>query len=125
MATVIRFSRHGSKKKPIYRIVVQHNQAPRDGKFIEHIGNFNPIKGADTLRVERDRLAYWLSVGAQMSDSVRTTLKPKLKEWDLGLNKPKAPKPKKEAKAPKAAKPAAAKKAASKKKETATKESQA
>lgn len=108
MATVIRFSRHGSKKKPIYRIVVQHNQAPRDGKFIEHIGNFNPIKGDDTLVIQRDRLEYWLSVGAQMSDSVRNTLKPKLKEWrasapavEKAPKAPKAPKEKKKAAAPK------------------------
>ncbi|MFM8269428.1 MAG: 30S ribosomal protein S16 [Pseudomonadota bacterium] len=111
MATVIRFSRRGSKKKPIYRIVVQHNQAPRDGKFIEHIGNFNPIKGADTLTVHRDRLEYWLSVGAQMSDSVRNTLKPKLKEWQASApvvaKAPKAPK------APKEKKAAAPKKTAS------------
>jgi small subunit ribosomal protein S16 len=110
MATVIRFSRHGCKKKPIYRIVVQHNRAPRDGKFIEHIGNFNPIKGSETLLVHRDRLEYWLSVGAQMSDSVRTTLKTKLKEWQASApaveKAPKAPK------APKEKKAAAPKKAA-------------
>lgn len=114
MATVIRFSRHGSKKKPIYRIVVQHNQSPRDGKFIEHIGNFNPIKGSDTLIVQRDRLEYWLSVGAQMSDSVRTTLKPKLKEWRASAPEvAKAPKEKKAAAPKKAA--GASKKAAPKK----------
>jgi len=92
MATVIRFSRHGSKKKPVYRIVVQNHTAPRDGRFIEHIGNFNPIKGEESLRVERDRLMYWLSVGAQMSDSVRNTLKPKLKEWSAGVTTEAAPK---------------------------------
>jgi len=81
MATVIRFSRHGCKKRPIYRMVVQHNQSPRDGKFIEHIGNMDPKKGTETLSIKRDRLEYWLSVGAQMSDSVRTALKPKMKEW--------------------------------------------
>lgn len=121
MATVIRFSRHGCKKKPIYRIVVQHNQAPRDGKFIEHIGNFNPIKGDETLVVHRDRLEYWLSVGAQMSDSVRTTLKPKLKEWQASApmvqKAPKAPKVPKEKKSAAPKKPAAsaAKKAAPRK----------
>jgi len=121
MATVIRFSRHGSKKRPVYRIVVQHHAAPRDGRFIEHIGNFNPIKGGDSLIVERDRLMYWLSVGAQMSDSVRTTLKTKLKEWTVAV--PTQPTPKKVKAAP-ADKPVekkapAAKKPAAKKKETA------
>lgn len=124
MATVIRFSRHGSKKRPVYRIVVQHHTAPRDGRFIEHIGNFNPIKGGDSLSVERDRLMYWLSVGAQMSDSVRTTLKSKLKEWTAGI--PNQPTPKKvkaeAADKPVAKKAAAPKKPASRKKE-ATKES--
>lgn len=122
MATVIRFSRHGSKKKPIYRIVVQHNRAPRDGRFIEHIGNFNPIKGEETLKIERDRLEYWLSVGAQMSDSVRTTLKPKMREWNVGagaVSAPKAPK------APKPKKEAAPKKVAAKKKETPSKSTEA
>ncbi|NBX93764.1 MAG: 30S ribosomal protein S16 [Proteobacteria bacterium] len=118
MATVIRFSRHGSKKRPVYRIVVQHNRAPRDGRFIEHIGNYNPVKGESTLSIERNRLEYWLSVGAQMSDSVRTTLKPKLAEWKSttpeGVEAKAAPK-----KAP------AAKKPTSKKKEGAAKASEA
>lgn len=120
MATVIRFSRHGSKKKPVYRMVVQNHTAPRDGRFIEHIGNLNPVKGPESLVIKRDRLEYWLSVGAQMSDSVRTTLKPKMKEWQIGnmapkvAKAPKAPKAPKEAKAKKAA-PAARKPAAKKK----------
>jgi|LakMenEpi03Aug12_release.lakeMendotaPanAssembly.Ray.scaffolds.fasta_scaffold136922_3 small subunit ribosomal protein S16 len=118
MATVIRFSRHGSKKRPVYRIVVQHNRAPRDGRFIEHIGNFNPIKGESTLSIERDRLEYWLSVGAQMSDSVRSTLKPKLVEWKGATAGTPAPKA-----APKKA--PAAKKPAAKKKETAAKGTEA
>lgn len=80
MATVIRFARHGCKKRPYFRIVVQDKRAPRDGKFIEHIGAFNPVKGESTVTVERDRLQYWLSVGAQMSDSVRNTLKSKMAE---------------------------------------------
>ena len=71
MATVIRFARHGSKKRPFYRIVVQDKRSRRDGRFIEKIGTFDPI-GGDKLTVARDRLEYWLGVGAQMSDSVRT-----------------------------------------------------
>ena len=73
MATVIRFSRHGTKKKPYFRLVVQNKTAPRDGRFIEHIGSFTPQKG--DLKVERDRLEYWLSVGAKLSDSVKNRLK--------------------------------------------------
>ena len=109
MATVIRFSRHGTKKKPFYRIVVQDHRSPRDGKFIENVGVFNPIKGETTLSVKRDRLEYWLSVGAQMSDSVRSTLKPQLKLWKSGG----------EAAAPKASEAPPAKKKPTKAKEAA------
>ena len=75
MATVIRFARHGTKKKPYFRMVVQDHHSPRDGKFIEHIGAFDPIKGDASLVVKRDRLEYWLSTGAQLSDSVRNRLR--------------------------------------------------
>ena len=76
MATVIRFSRHGTKKRPYYRIVVQDKTAPRDGKFIEHIGAYDPQK-ENSFTVERPRLDYWLSVGAQLSTSVKN----RLKQW--------------------------------------------
>lgn len=79
MATVIRFARHGSKKRPYFRIVVQDQSAPRDGRFIEHIGAFDPIKGESSLSVERDRLDYWLSTGAQMSESVTNRLRKTMK----------------------------------------------
>jgi small subunit ribosomal protein S16 len=81
MATVIRFSRHGSKKRPYYRIVVQDSRSPRDGRFIEHIGAYNPVVGASSLSVERERLEYWLSTGAQLSTSVKNAVRGKLAEW--------------------------------------------
>lgn len=74
MATVIRFSRHGTKKKPYFRIVVQDHRSARDGRFIEHIGSFIPMK-KDSFTVKRDRLEYWLSVGAKISSSVEHRLK--------------------------------------------------
>ena len=80
--TVIRFARHGTKKKPYYRIVVQDQRSPRDGRFVEHIGAYDPLKGEASLSVKRDRLAYWLGTGAQLSDSVRKRVRPILK--DLG-----------------------------------------
>jgi len=80
MATVIRFARHGSKKRPYFRIVVQDKRAPRDGRFIDHIGSFEPVKGDSSVTVARDRLSYWLSVGAEMSNSVKNRLKSKLAE---------------------------------------------
>ena len=84
MATVIRFSRHGTKKKPYYRIVVQDKTSPRDGKFIDHIGAFDPLKN-DALTVARDRLEYWLGTGAQMSESVKNRLKGLRKQWAAGV----------------------------------------
>lgn len=84
MATVIRFSRHGTKKRPYYRIVVQDKTAPRDGKFIEHIGSFDPLKGDQTFQVERARLEYWLGTGAQMSTTVKNRMKPLQKQWKSG-----------------------------------------
>jgi small subunit ribosomal protein S16 len=101
MATVIRFARHGSKKRPYFRIVVQNHTAPRDGKFIEHIGAFDPVKGDASFTIERDRLEYWLGTGAQLSDSVRNRLRLKQKEWSGAT--PTTPSP---AKKPKAAKEA-------------------
>lgn len=81
MATVIRFARHGTKKKPYYRLVVQDSRSPRDGKFIEHIGGYDPDKEASTISVERERLMYWLSVGAKMSTSVQNRMRTKMREW--------------------------------------------
>ncbi len=107
MATVIRFARHGTKKRPFYRIVVQDHRAPRDGRFIENIGTLDPRKGDSTLTVERPRLEYWLGCGAQMSDSVASKVKILRKQWGLAApveqnqtasatvsDKPKAAKPK-------------------------------
>jgi small subunit ribosomal protein S16 len=84
MATVIRYSRHGSKKKPFYRIVVQDKTAPRDGRFIDRIGTFDPIKGDASLIINSEKLAYWVSKGAQMSASVESQVK---KSRKLGVAK--------------------------------------
>jgi small subunit ribosomal protein S16 len=102
MATVIRFARHGTKKKPYFRIVVQDQRSPRDGRFIDHIGAFDPIKGTNSLTVQRDRLEYWLSTGAQISDSVRNRLRPLRRQWEQPASaEPKLetkPEPKKDSK---------------------------
>lgn len=74
--TVIRFARHGTKKRPVFRIVVQNKTAPRDGRFIEHLGNFLPQARENTaIVVDKPRLQYWLNVGAQPSQSVRSQLR--------------------------------------------------
>jgi small subunit ribosomal protein S16 len=73
MATSIRLSRGGSKKRPYYRIVVADARAPRDGKFIEKIGTYNPLLGKDDEKrvvLDSDRAKHWLSVGAQPTDRV-------------------------------------------------------
>ena len=73
MSTTIRMSRAGTKKRPYYRIVVTNSRNPRDSKFIEKIGTYNPLlKSEDPKRVtiDSERAKYWLSVGAQLSDRV-------------------------------------------------------
>jgi len=67
----IRLRRMGAKKQPYYRLVVQDSRSPRDGKFIEIIGNYNPRTDPPTLEVEAERALYWLGVGAQPSEAVR------------------------------------------------------
>ncbi|TSE18651.1 30S ribosomal protein S16 [Tepidimonas alkaliphilus] len=74
---VIRLARGGSKARPFYHIVVADKRCRRDGRFIERIGFYNPIaRGQDVpLNIAQDRLAYWLSVGAQPSDAVARLIK--------------------------------------------------
>jgi len=60
----------GAKKKAFYRIIVANKQAPRDGRFIEAIGTYDPHTKPETVKLQEDRAAYWLGVGAQASDGV-------------------------------------------------------
>jgi small subunit ribosomal protein S16 len=71
----IRLRRVGRKKTPIYRIVIADSRSPRDGRFIETIGQYNPRLAEGGLNVEVDRANYWLDVGAQPSDTVRSLLR--------------------------------------------------
>ncbi len=73
MSLRIRLSRGGAKKRPFYRIVVADSRSPRDGKFIEKIGTYNPMlarDSADRLVIQEERAKHWISVGAQPSDRV-------------------------------------------------------
>jgi small subunit ribosomal protein S16 len=82
MATKIRLARGGSKKRPFYRIVIADERAPRDGNFIEKIGNFNPMVPKDhkeRVVISKERAEHWLKVGAQPTDRVQRILS------DLGL----------------------------------------
>jgi small subunit ribosomal protein S16 len=68
----IRMRRMGSKKRPFFRVVVTDSAAPRDGRFVEVLGHYNPSTKPETLVIDRERLTYWLGVGARPSDTVRT-----------------------------------------------------
>ena len=77
MALRIRLARGGSKKRPFYRMVVAENTAPRDGKFLERLGSYNPLftkENRERLVVKAERVKYWLSVGAQVSERVQKLL---------------------------------------------------
>lgn len=74
MAVKIRLQRHGSKKRPFYFIVVATTQAPRDGKFIEKLGTYNPLTVPATIRVNRERSLHWLQKGAQPTNTCRRIL---------------------------------------------------
>ncbi|WP_309496704.1 30S ribosomal protein S16 [Sulfurovum sp.] len=69
--TMIRMTRMGRKKKPFYRIVVTDSRKRRDGGWIEIIGNYNPVSANKELTLDEERLNYWVSVGAQMSPTVK------------------------------------------------------
>jgi small subunit ribosomal protein S16 len=71
----IRLRRTGKTKQPSYRLVVADSRSPRDGKFIEIIGHYNPIRSPKELEINADRARYWLGVGAQPSDTVAGLLK--------------------------------------------------
>ena len=71
----IRLRRMGAKKRPSYRIVVAESSAPRDGKFIEIIGTYDPLTEPSTVRLNEERAKHWLSVGAQPSETVRDILR--------------------------------------------------
>lgn len=72
---VIRLARGGAKRRPFYRVVVADKRMPRDGRFIEQIGTFNPSSKADRLSISAERAEHWLKVGAQPSERVAALLK--------------------------------------------------
>ncbi|MBK7557186.1 MAG: 30S ribosomal protein S16 [Chitinophagaceae bacterium] len=74
MAVKMRLQRHGSKKRPFYFIVVADGRAPRDGKFIQKLGTYNPLTVPATIQVDRQKALDWLHKGAQPTDTVRRIL---------------------------------------------------
>ena len=71
----IRLKRMGAKKTPFYRIVVADSRYPRDGRFIEQIGTYNPLTNPSTINVDNEKALKWLSQGAQPTDTVKELLK--------------------------------------------------
>ena len=71
----IRWKRMGANKKPFYRIVVADSRYPRDGRFIEEIGYFNPITEPETVKIDEEKANKWLATGAQPTDTVKRLLK--------------------------------------------------
>ena len=74
---VIRLSRGGAKNRPFYNVVVADSRCRRDGRFIERVGFYNPVasEGTEALRLDQDRISYWTSNGAQLSDTVARLVK--------------------------------------------------
>ncbi len=75
MAVKIRLARHGAKKRPFYRIVAADNDSPRDGRFIEKLGTYNPLLNPAQVLLNTDRVKYWIERGAIPTDTVRSILK--------------------------------------------------
>lgn len=75
MAVKIRLARHGAKKRPFYRIVVTDNESPRDGRFLEKVGTYNPLQDPAEVTLKADRIQYWLELGATPTNTVKNILK--------------------------------------------------
>ncbi|KRN02257.1 30S ribosomal protein S16 [Levilactobacillus senmaizukei DSM 21775 = NBRC 103853] len=74
MSVKIRLKRMGSKKRPFYRVVVADSRSPRDGRFIEQVGTYNPVTQPATITLKEESIMNWLNNGAQPSDTVKTLL---------------------------------------------------
>ncbi|HKW88219.1 MAG TPA: 30S ribosomal protein S16 [Candidatus Acidoferrales bacterium] len=72
---MIRLSRVGKKKQPSYRVVVIEKSRPRNGRFVEIVGTYNPLKKPAAIQLDAERVKYWLGCGAQPSDTVRSFLR--------------------------------------------------
>lgn len=75
MAVKLRLRRMGKKKQPIYKIVAADARSPRDGKFLEAVGTYNPLMDPHLVEIKEDRALYWLKAGAQPTETVRSLLK--------------------------------------------------
>lgn len=71
----IRLARHGAKKRPYYRVVVADSRCPRDGKFIDEVGRYNPCTDPHMIELDQEKIDKWVANGAQLSDTVERLLK--------------------------------------------------
>lgn len=83
MSVKIRLARHGAKKRPFYRIVVADKKSPRDGRYLENVGTYNPLKEPIEVSIKEERIRYWMGQGAIPSDTVKSLLK---KEGFFAMN---------------------------------------
>jgi small subunit ribosomal protein S16 len=109
MPVVVRMARHGGRSNPFYRVVVADSRFPKEGRYIEAIGTYNPMMQPPVVNINPERLAYWHAKGAQLSNIVADLTKKMLPKTAAVAKVPKADKP---AKAPKIAKAATAPKVA-------------
>ncbi len=77
MAVKLRLRRMGKKKQPIYKVVAADSRSPRDGKFLEAVGVYNPLTNPHTIDLKEDRIHYWLNAGAQPTNTVKSLLRQK------------------------------------------------
>jgi len=75
MSVKIRLARHGAKKRPFYRIVVADSESPRDGRYLEKVGTYNPLPDPAEINIENERVKYWMDQGAIPTDTVKSILK--------------------------------------------------
>ena len=75
MAVRIRLSRMGAKKRPFYRLVAANSEAPRDGKFLEILGTYDPMKNPAAIKIREEKVRHWLEKGAVVTESARAILK--------------------------------------------------
>jgi|SRR5437588_11454047 len=104
MAVAIRLRREGALNRPYFKVVVTDTRSPRDGKFIEIVGTYDPKKTGQNSTLKLDRIEHWISKGAQPSDTVRSLIK-KIKDPEAAAKKAAAAAAKKAAAAPKPAPP--------------------
>jgi small subunit ribosomal protein S16 len=75
MSVKIRLARHGAKKKPFYRIVIADSESPRDGRFLENVGTYNPLVDPAEVSLKQERVKYWIDQGAIPTNTVKNLLK--------------------------------------------------